>query len=250
MASERKWFAVSQAFIANGTANGIIQVSDAAGFYVKAQVRITSITQPDLLLEVKRIDGTQFIHVGPIGQSIDARTNVSAYLVADSASITLNEQKIPTIKTEDIIQAVYDREPIVAIRSVLVDRYGKHYSTANPLPVRLSDGSINIGTVNAELEVQLSHKDNYPNPGDIHDSIRLGDGVNETTITPTNISKFALDVMPLNRLIRSSYDQITITSKNIDGDPTQIEFRSLGALVATVNITYDADGDLQSVTVI
>jgi hypothetical protein len=52
-------------------------------------------------------------------------------------------------------------------------------TVTNPIYVRLSDGSISIGTVNAELEVQLSHKDNVPNAGDVADSVRIGDGVEE-----------------------------------------------------------------------
>lgn len=135
MASERKWFTVSQIFTANGAANGKITVSDVAGFYVKSQVRIVSNTQPAVLLEVKRIEGTTDIYVGPVGQDIESRTSMSSYLVADSASITLNEQKIPTIKQEDIWQAIYAREPIVALRNILVDKYGRYYDSSNPLPI-------------------------------------------------------------------------------------------------------------------
>lgn len=145
MASERKWFTVSQAFSANGAVNGKITVADVAGFYVKSQVRIVSNTQAAQLLEVKRIEGTTDIYVGRIGQDIEDRINASAFLVTDSASITLNEQKIPTIKQEDIWQAIYAREPIVALRSILVDKYGRYYDDSNPLPTNATfTGSLSV----------------------------------------------------------------------------------------------------------
>lgn len=250
MAYERLWAFVSRPFTANGTAGGLITVADTAGFYVKSQVRITSSTQPSLLLEVKRINGTTQIEVGPIGQSILERTDVSAYLVADSATITLYEQKIPPITNDSLLGYVYDREPIVALRSVMVDRYGRYYNTDNPLPVQLSDGSINIGTVNAELEVQLSHQDNVPNPGDVADSVRIGDGINTMSGSTVSPSRYALDVLPANALIKKRYDTIVVTARNLDGDPTQIEYRLGTTVMQTVNITYTTDGDVDTVVVI
>lgn len=134
MASERNWFAVSQLFTANGTNQGKITVTDVAGFYVKSQVRISSNAQTQQLLEIKRIEGTTDIYVGAIGQDINHRADVSAFLVADNAGITLFEQRMPTIKQEDIWQAIYAREPIVALRQLLVDKYGRPYDSSNPLP--------------------------------------------------------------------------------------------------------------------
>lgn len=249
---EKRFTAVPpQPFTADGTSGGLVTVPDTRLFKVKQKVFVRSNTVPSRdNLEIKRILNSTQMLVGPEKQPIHIYSDLSDLLVADSAVIGSNEQVRPSIPVEEITRAVYEEEPSVAIRSMLVDKEGNDYRADNPLPVRLSDGSISIGTVNAELEVQLSHRDNVPNLGDVHDSVRLGDGTNEATITPTNISKFALDVMPLNRLIRYPYDRIDIVSKNIDGDPTQIEFRSLGTLVATVNITYDADGDLQSVVVV
>ncbi len=145
MANERKWFAVSALFAADGTLQGKIIVPDVAGFYVKSQVRIVSNTQSPQLLEIKRIEGTTDIYVGRPGESIDDRVDMSAYILADSAQIILNEQRIPTIKAEDIQQAIYAREPIVALRNILVDRYGRYYDASNPLPVNASfSGSVTI----------------------------------------------------------------------------------------------------------
>jgi hypothetical protein len=172
----------------NGSSNGLVQVADARGFFVKQKVYLTSSTQPPLLVEVKRFNGLNSFYVGPLppdGQ-IQKRTNISAYLVADGAAIQAEEQDRPGIKLDDIDRAVYAEEPIVAIRTIGVDPDGEYYTVDNPLPVQLSDGSINIGTVNAELEVQLTHLDNYPDVGDIHDSIRIGGTTYEAEVTSDN----------------------------------------------------------------
>lgn len=249
MAIERFWFAASQLFTANGTNTGLIEVADVANFYVKAKVRISSTSAPAQLLEIKRIEGKTRIFVGPIGSSIQDRTDVSAYLVAHNARIDLYEQEIPRIPPEDMMAAVYAREPIVAIRSALVDKYGEYWSSTNPLPVQLQSGSIQIGQVNAELEVQLSHQDNVPNLGDVHDSVRLGDGVQTMTGSSISAGRYALDVLPANSLIKKRFDGIFVTARNGDGDPTTIEFRLGASVVNTVNITYNVDGDVDTVIV-
>jgi len=149
MANERKWFAVTQAFTANGTLQGKITVADVAGLYVKSKVRISSNTQPPQLLEIKRIEGTTVLFVGLCGDNINDRTDMSAYLVIDSAKVELFEQKIPTIKQEDIAQAVYAREPICAIRTIGVDKYGRYYDANNRFPV---DATVTIGDVLVNVE--------------------------------------------------------------------------------------------------
>lgn len=61
-------------------------------------------------------------------------------------------------------------------RVSLVDASGGEINGTNPLKVQLTDGSVNIGTVNAELEVQLSHASNNPDAGDIGDRVNTIDG--------------------------------------------------------------------------
>jgi hypothetical protein len=74
--------------------------------------------------------------------------------------------------------------PRGAIQGVVVidSATGLPNSAENPIYTQLTDGSINIGTVNGELEVALSHKDNDPDIGDVHDSVRIGDGTEELAI--------------------------------------------------------------------
>jgi hypothetical protein len=175
-----------RALTANGTANGLVQVADIRGFYVKQKVYIRSNTQSSQIFEIKRFDSLNSFYVGPLPPEggIGKRSDISAYLVADSAVVGAEEQDRPGIKPDEHERAVYVEEPIVAKRVINVDEFGQYYNTQNPVPVQLSDGSIDIGTVNAELEVQLSHKDNDPDAGDVHDSVRIGDGADEMGVNP------------------------------------------------------------------
>lgn len=176
---ERKRLGVlPRALTSDGSANGLVQVADITGFYVKQKVSIKSNTQPSQLFEIKRFDSLTSFYVGPLPPQggIEKRSNISAYLVADGAVISAEEQDRPGIKPDEHERAVYAEEPIVAKRTIQVDQFGRYYTVDNPMPVQLSDGSVNIGTVNAELEVQLSHKSDSPDPGDIADRINTIDG--------------------------------------------------------------------------
>lgn len=171
-------------FTADGGADGTISVDSVGCFKVKQKVKITALGQDSLILEIKEIPDYTTIIVGPFGSpnkngnnhNMLLRTDLSAYTVASSASITAERQKRNSIAWEDIRRAVYEEEPTVALRTFSVDKLGKPWAIDNPFPVQLSEGSVEIGTVNAELEVQLSHRDDYPDSGDVHDSVRVGDG--------------------------------------------------------------------------
>lgn len=183
--TEKRLLVVSpQSFTANGEKSGKLTITDTTKFVVGHIVLIRSSTQQPIQLKIKRISSATEMYVGPINQPIHVRSDISGFLVADGAAIEAEEQPRPSVPEQEIERNTYDEEPIVARRVSLVDTLGKHYTTQNPVPVRLSDGSVNIGTVNAELETQLSHQDNYPNLGDVHDSVRIGDGVEELAINP------------------------------------------------------------------
>lgn len=120
---ERKWIDRVANFLTNGQGNGNFTVADTSGFKVKQQVQISSTTQPTLYLEIKRIAGTT-ISVGPIDANISARTDISAYLVADTARIYAPEQARPNININQFMRATYEEEPAVAIRVIQVDKDG------------------------------------------------------------------------------------------------------------------------------
>lgn len=142
----------------------------------------------------------------------------------------------------------YNAEFIFGQPSSLVDENGNSYGPTNPLFVQLSDGSISIGTVNAEIEVQLSRRDNNPDAGDVHDSVRLGNQDHELSYTVNDdVSKVAADVNILNKLIDVPHDDIEVTQYTADGDPEIIEIRESGNLKRTLTLSYNASGDFQRV---
>lgn len=171
-------------FTADGGTEGEIQLEDTCGLFVKQEIILQSTTQQRVDLEIKRVLSKTQIKVGRRGHKINDFVDVSLFRVVEGATIRADEQTRRRIPPEDIEQARWSREPINADRTILVDPYGDHYKVDNPIPVRLSDGQVNIGTVNAELEVQLSHRDNYPDAGDVADSVQIGDGEDILRVNP------------------------------------------------------------------
>lgn len=48
-------------------------------------------------------------------------------------------------------------------------------------------------------------------------------------------------------IVSENFDRFDVTALTADGCPTVVEYRLEGALVATVTITYDVNGNLESV---
>lgn len=175
---EKRFTAIPpQLLTSSGTANGVITVADTRLFKVKQEVVLVGTTLPILdIIEIKRINTINQMIVGPRNSNINNVTDVSAYTLALNSSIFANEQKRPSIPAEEIIRAVYEEEPTTALRNMLVDKQGNDFDAQNPLPVKFG-GPVNV-------HVKLTASDNDPNPGDIHDSIRIGNGVNELAVNP------------------------------------------------------------------
>jgi hypothetical protein len=158
MAVEQKWLAVPpRLFTANGSNLGIITIADDAGFKVKQRIVICATGLPSLQVQVKRVICPGTIIVGPLPEQLTAsrqqgssllsvRSDISAYTVALGAFVYAEEQDKSKLKPDDIWQAVYDQEPTVALRHVMVDECGNYYTPTNPLPVAI-DTSISIGAV-------------------------------------------------------------------------------------------------------
>lgn len=137
MALEKKWLAVTTIpFTADGTSLGVVTVADTAGFKVKGICFLAANTQPVLQLQVQRVISPTQLIVGKVGTTPEPTNyiDVSAYTVLLSASIGFPEQSKNKIKPDDIEQAVYEADPVVAIREILVDEYGRFYTPDNPLP--------------------------------------------------------------------------------------------------------------------
>lgn len=149
MALERKWLAVNATpFTADGTSLGVITVADTAGLKVKQLVFIAATGQPLLQLQVKRVLSNTQLIVGPPNNKIDPNQyqDVSAYTMALAATIAAPEQNKNNIPGDDHYSAIYESDPTVADRIVLVDQYGRFYGESNPIPI-VFDGTVSIGDV-------------------------------------------------------------------------------------------------------
>lgn len=165
---EKRWAAVSpQAFTVDGTAAGKITVVDASLFKVKQIVILESSVVPSRSdLEVKAITDANTIFIGPVGD-IKLREDMSGYLVADGAFIAANEQERSKVPEQAIERFTYEEEPVVARRSILVDKLGDKIDS-----VRDNSGINRLavdGQFHAEVDVQVDV--------DI-------DGVYDTTLNP------------------------------------------------------------------
>jgi len=178
--TEKRFLAIPpQQLTANGTVDGTITIDSTYCWKVGQIVTVISNIVPPRRLKIKAVISETELKVGDIGAPIYKFSDVSDLLVADTAMIELVDDSInsgsqasnrrQTIHLDEIRRAVYEEEPTIALRSHLVDWLGRSYSIDNPMPVALSS-NINIGKVDADL----TRLDNDPNPGDVHDSVRIG----------------------------------------------------------------------------
>jgi len=155
--------------------NHIVTVSSTVGLHSKQIVVLSKTGQISQEFEIKRVLSDTTLHVGP--KDSGRMQEYSNPVQFDGGSLAMSEQNRNPMGSEIFLRACYAEEPLVALRTVGIDRNGQYYTTDNPLPVQLSDGSINIENVNANVSVQLTHLDNWPKVGDVNDSVRIGDGV-------------------------------------------------------------------------
>jgi hypothetical protein len=138
MANERYWETRSPVLLtADGGADGSVIIADVCGWKVKQQIVISAPSLPDLPLEIKRVISSTKLIVGPkvtTGKMI-ARADLSAYTTALLSTIRAEEQPKVRIPPTDIIQAAYEQEPTLALRTIGVDCIGDPWGKDNPLPV-------------------------------------------------------------------------------------------------------------------
>jgi len=162
MSIEKHWEDIPPvAFTANGTEYGELQVADTSCFKVGMVVELVSTVETTpIKLKIKRIIGSS-IWVGDTGLNIKHRTDISAYLVADTATIHAPEQPKPNVPFDDRDLATFEHEPVNARRVILVDKSGNAYTEDNPLP-----GTGGGGTVTEADEIVIT--DSTSTPGVIY----------------------------------------------------------------------------------
>jgi hypothetical protein len=148
VAIEKLWASVPPvAITANGTSDGHISVPDSRQYHVKQIVQLFSNVTPVNQYQIKRINSMTDMELGPVSQGIKDRSNLTMYLVSDVAKLSVNEeQSRPKINIDDTMRAVYQEEPAVALRTMMVDPLGDFYDDTNPLPIAF-DGTVQVGDV-------------------------------------------------------------------------------------------------------
>ena len=180
MAFERHWKEISsRLFTADGGADGSVVVNNTCGFKVRQLVFIKAIGQPTLKLEVKRVVSPTKLYVGriptkrdPNRNRIDLREDLSNYTLVNGATIDAPLQDRNHIPREDRERSVYEEEPTLAKRVILVDCVGDFYNDNNRLPVQ--------GTFDADIEL--------PNNQDIQ-NITVAAANTEFSVTLPNGTK-------------------------------------------------------------
>ena len=251
MNTERKWVAIGPTSVtADGQENGILTVEDTACYKVKMKVTLQSDSFQQRRYEIKQVISRTQMRLGEVGSKHNSRADLTDWVLVDNPILKAPEQDRPDIPPADYESAVYSEEPTMAKRIIPVNKYGQENSPENPLYAQLADGDINIGTVNAELEVQLSSKDDDPDAGDIADSVRVGDQNDYARITTSkDASTAGLNTVNLAKPFTKPWNSVEVTQKNQLGDPTEIITSFNGVQVQKATIVYDQRFDFESLTV-
>jgi hypothetical protein len=145
MATERRWEAIpAQPILANGANDGRISVPDASLFKVKQVVKIFSDSVSPINFQVKRVI-PGFLFVGDANTAIDRYdANLTLFTTADHSKVSADEQNRPPILPDARERAMFEEEPTVAQRSVLVDKYGRKFDENNPMPINVAVDNIQL----------------------------------------------------------------------------------------------------------
>lgn len=183
MAIEKFWAEVlAQPIIQDSTASGQVFVSLSTLFKVGQNVVLKAAGNPDKLLKVKAISNLNTIELGARGHNIRHREDLSAYTLASGATIHADKQSRPPISTDDIIRSIFEEEPTVALRTILVDEIGDPHSASNPISVV---GNLELGD---PVETPLIRNISCPNKN-VENAVPIPAGVKKLSFYARNNSK-------------------------------------------------------------
>lgn len=147
MATERQWNAVPPVSLtADGTTNGVLQITDTAGFFFGMEATLKNNLSQQLTVYIKMVIDSTTMWVGATKGGLDHNVDVSAFTVVTASTISAAAQNKSTVPMEGRMLATYETDPINAWRVRPVDPYGNGYTDSNPLPVAF-DGTVSIGDV-------------------------------------------------------------------------------------------------------
>lgn len=251
---EKRFAAVPiQVFTANGGVDGSITIADTSLFKVKQRVTISATGQVNQELEIKKIISSTALVLGPTTGSIFTFTDLSAYTVASGANLFAIEQKRPTITADDFERAVYEEEPTVAKRMILVDEFGNRITQSNPLPTSATfSGGITVGSVDQGAPNTAANAWPVKPTDGVNSQAYLAGGEAKVSLTQplpagTNLLG-SVELKPASAntvtTVASSITNVTILAANpnrlgatVYNDSTSIFYLKLGATASTTSYT-------------
>lgn len=141
--------------------NHKITVSSTVGLHVNQVICL----KKDFLSEefiIRRVLSDTQIQIGKIDNPFTTYENPIQF---DGGSLEMYEQERNKMGSEIYFRAVYAEEPIVALRNILVDRYGQYWSETNPVPV--------TGTLSVDIGNEVEIKNDIDNPIPVSGSIDI-----------------------------------------------------------------------------
>jgi hypothetical protein len=137
MAIEKSLSAVPpQLLTSDGQSNGLVTIPDSTLFKVKQIVTVVGAPSGSVQLEIKRIDTATTMLLGPTNSNINSRYDLSAFTTTLSSFLFADEQQRKQLPEQDIVKAIYEAEPTVAVRTFQVDKMGNSYGTpSNPINI-------------------------------------------------------------------------------------------------------------------
>jgi hypothetical protein len=134
--------------------NYIVTVPSTYGLAVN-QIVVLRLGTKAKEFEIKRVLSDTELQLGQTNSGLKTFLNPTEF---DGGTLEMSEQERNKLGFEYVLRAVYQEEPAVALRSILVDWMGQHYSETNPLPV---SGSL---TVDIGNEVEIKNDSGNPVP--------------------------------------------------------------------------------------
>lgn len=136
--SEKKFYTIPDiALTANGTIDGLVTIPSTFQYKVGMIISLFSATQAPRRLKIKRVISETQMHIGEEKTKINEFSDLTLFLVSDTATVCYTESQRPVIDVLEIQRQVYEEEPTVALRTHDVDWLGRPYSEENPLPIKI-----------------------------------------------------------------------------------------------------------------
>lgn len=197
---ETKWPTVLLSPIS--VSNHIIAVSSTVGLHPK---QVVTLKKAGVLSEnfiIQRILSDTELQIGKMDVSFIAYENPTQF---DGGSLEMLEQERNKMGSEIYFRAVYEERP-VALRTILVDRYGQHYTSANPVPII---GEISVSSI-PDVSIKNLNSDAFGRTR-VSELFTLGDYKHVDGIDKSLIDK-ALNGGSVNASVNKSCVTLTTTS--------------------------------------